>query len=173
MADDAKEDVRRCDSCQKHARIIWPPPTELKGISAPWLFFKWGIDILEPFKALPGQFRWLIVAVDYFTKWIEAEPLMTITAACIMRFFRHNIVSRFGIPAEIVTNNETQFMDQRFQTMMSDLDVSSTLPLSSIHNLTVRPRPPTKSSLMALKNRCKMRSLTGSNNYTVSYGGRK
>ncbi|KAK4283985.1 hypothetical protein QN277_000879 [Acacia crassicarpa] len=102
MMVDSKEAVKRCDSCQKHAKIIWPPPMELKG---------------------PRQFRWLIVAVDYFTKWIEAEPLTTITSARIRRFFRHNIVSRFGIPAKVVTDNGTQFMDKRFQDMMSDLDV--------------------------------------------------
>ena len=79
----------------------------MKGISALWPFYKWGLDILGPFKPDPGQLRWLIVAVDYFTKWIEANPLATITSAHVMKFFRHNIVSRFGIPAKIVTDNGT------------------------------------------------------------------
>ena len=66
MKQDAIEVARTCDSCQKHAKIIWPPSTELKGISAPWPFYKWGMDILGPFKPSLGQLRWLIVAVDYF-----------------------------------------------------------------------------------------------------------
>ena len=61
--------------------------------------------------------------MDYFTKWIEAEPLATITAVRVIRFFRHNIVSRFGIPAEIVTDNGNQFMDHRFQALMHNLDI--------------------------------------------------
>ena len=106
MKQDAMEVVKTCESCQKHARILWPPPTKLKNISAPWPFYKWGLDILGHFKPGPGQLRWLIVAIDYFTKWIEAEPLGTITAVRVIKFFRHNIASRFGIPAEIVTDNK-------------------------------------------------------------------
>jgi len=45
---------------------------------SPWPFAKWGMDVLGPFS--PGQVKFLIVAVDYFTKWIEAKPLTTITA---------------------------------------------------------------------------------------------
>ena len=107
MNHDAMEKAKTCDSCQKHARIIWPPPSELKGMPAPWPFFKWGMDILGPFRPAQGQCKWLIVVVDYFTKWIEAEPLATITSARVMKFFRHNIISRFGIPAEVVTDNGT------------------------------------------------------------------
>ncbi|KAI9128684.1 hypothetical protein K1719_000167 [Acacia pycnantha] len=81
MEADAKEFVRTCDSCQKHAKIIWSPPSDMEYISAPWPFYKWGMDLLGPFKPAPGQLRWLIVAVDYFTKWIKAEPLATITSA--------------------------------------------------------------------------------------------
>ncbi|XP_061345883.1 uncharacterized protein LOC133291613 [Gastrolobium bilobum] len=81
MEADSKEHVKRCDSCQKHARLILSPSKELKYISAPWPFFKWGMDLLGPFKAAEGQLKWLIVAVDYFTKWIEAELVITITSA--------------------------------------------------------------------------------------------
>ncbi|KAI9116835.1 hypothetical protein K1719_012201 [Acacia pycnantha] len=60
----------------------------------PWPFYKWGMDILGPFKTAPGQLRWLIVAVDYFTKWIEAEPLTTISSARVQRFVEVNIITR-------------------------------------------------------------------------------
>ncbi|MCI60209.1 gypsy retrotransposon integrase-like protein, partial [Trifolium medium] len=56
------------------------PPVELKTISSLWPFAWWGMDLLGPFPIAPGQNRYLIVAVDYFTKWIEAEPLASITA---------------------------------------------------------------------------------------------
>jgi len=47
---------------------------------SPWPFAKWGMDILDPFSPGKGQVKFLIVAVDYYTKWIEAKPLTTITA---------------------------------------------------------------------------------------------
>ncbi|KAI9074947.1 hypothetical protein K1719_043110 [Acacia pycnantha] len=92
--------------------------------STPWPFYKWGMDLLGPFKAAPEQLRWLIVAVDYFTKWIEDKPLTTITSARVRRFVRQNIFSHFGIPAEVVTDNGTQFTDRNFQGMMVDLGVT-------------------------------------------------
>ncbi|PNX60873.1 retrotransposon-related protein [Trifolium pratense] len=56
------------------------PPHELKSLSSPWPFAWWGMDILGPFTKGLHQNKFLIVAVDYFTKWVEAEPL------------RHNVV---------------------------------------------------------------------------------
>ncbi|XP_061344003.1 uncharacterized protein LOC133289978 [Gastrolobium bilobum] len=93
MEADAKEHVKKCEQCQKHALILRAPPEELQSITAPWPFFKWGMDLLGPFTAAEGQLKWLIVAVDYFTKWIEAEPLTTITSARIRRFFQRNLIS--------------------------------------------------------------------------------
>ncbi|XP_061361592.1 uncharacterized protein LOC133305392 [Gastrolobium bilobum] len=93
MEADAKEHVKRCAQCQKHALILRAPPEELQTITAPWPFFKRGMDLLGPFTAAEGQLKWLIVAVDYFTKWIEAEPLTTITSARIRRFFERNLIS--------------------------------------------------------------------------------
>ncbi|GKG27987.1 reverse transcriptase domain-containing protein [Tanacetum coccineum] len=46
---------------------------------SPWPFYKWGIDIVGPFPEGPGKVKFLIVAIDYFTKWIEAKPVATIT----------------------------------------------------------------------------------------------
>ncbi|XP_061351982.1 uncharacterized protein LOC133296954 [Gastrolobium bilobum] len=83
MTNDAKEHVQKCDQCQKHGRNLLAPPEELNLITAPWPFFKRGIDLLGPFAAAEGQLKWLVVAVDYFTKGIEAEPVATITLARI------------------------------------------------------------------------------------------
>lgn len=64
----------------------------------------------------PGGLRYCVVAVDYFFKWIEAEPLATIIANQIRKFVWKIIVCRFGCPRVIVADNETQFMDTGFQT---------------------------------------------------------
>ncbi|XP_061348347.1 uncharacterized protein LOC133293760 [Gastrolobium bilobum] len=57
MEADSKEHVKRCDSFQKHAKLILSSPEELKYISTPWPFFKWGMDFLGPFKAAEGQLK--------------------------------------------------------------------------------------------------------------------
>jgi hypothetical protein len=77
-------------------------------VVSPWPFFKWGVDILGPFSEARGQVKFLVVAVDYFTKWIEVEPVATITAERIKKFY-WKIICRFGLPAVFVTDNGTQF----------------------------------------------------------------
>ena len=58
----------------------------MQGIASPWPFAKWGMDILGPFPLGRGQTKFMIVAVDYFTKWIEAEALTKITAQQVQTF---------------------------------------------------------------------------------------
>lgn len=58
---------------------------------------KWGINLVEPLKKATGNKQCLIVAINYFSKWIEAEPLTKITAAAMKSFVWKNIICRFGI----------------------------------------------------------------------------
>ncbi|GJV85262.1 reverse transcriptase domain-containing protein [Tanacetum coccineum] len=61
-------------------RKLWRNPQhKLTPITSPWPFYKWGIDIAGPFSEGLGKVKFLIVAMDYFTKWIEAKPVATIT----------------------------------------------------------------------------------------------
>nr|KYP76728.1 hypothetical protein KK1_020981 [Cajanus cajan] len=55
------------------------------------------MDILDPFPLAKGQSKFLLVAIDYFTKWIEAEPLATITVGMVQKFLWKNIITRFGM----------------------------------------------------------------------------
>nr|GFC78255.1 reverse transcriptase domain-containing protein [Tanacetum cinerariifolium] len=64
---------------------------------APWPFYKWGIDIAGPFPEGPGKVKFLIVAMDYFTKLIEAKAVTTITGGQVKKFVWENIVCRFEI----------------------------------------------------------------------------
>ena len=111
---DCAEYVKKCDKCQRHSVIQRAPPETLSAIAAPWLFHKWGADILGPFPPARQQVRFLIVAVDYFTKWIEAEAVATITAARVKSFYWRNIICRFGVPYAIVSDNGAQFANSTF-----------------------------------------------------------
>ncbi|GJW23046.1 reverse transcriptase domain-containing protein [Tanacetum coccineum] len=76
---------------------------------------KWGIDSAGPFLERPGKVKILIVAIDYFTKWIEAKSVATITGNQIKKFVWDSIVCRFGLLGEIVLDNEKQFRDNLFK----------------------------------------------------------
>ncbi|RDX83996.1 hypothetical protein CR513_35022, partial [Mucuna pruriens] len=56
-----------------------PSTKEFQSITSPWSFSIWEMDILGPFPMAKGQVKFILVAVDYFTKWIKVEPLATIT----------------------------------------------------------------------------------------------
>lgn len=76
---DAFEYSKRCDKCQRYTIIPRVPPENLTIIVSPWPFAKWGINIIGPFyKTLEG-YKFTIVAIDHCTKWVEVEPLTSIT----------------------------------------------------------------------------------------------
>ena len=68
MLQDAKDYVKRCDKCQRFAPIIHMPANDLQPIMNPISFAQWGMDILGPFPQASGRRKFLIVAIDYFTK---------------------------------------------------------------------------------------------------------
>ncbi|GJW21094.1 reverse transcriptase domain-containing protein [Tanacetum coccineum] len=78
---DATNLIRECSSCQVHRPVPRNPQQKLTPITSLWPFYKWGIDIAGPFPEGPRKVKFLIVAIDYFTKWIEAKPVATITGA--------------------------------------------------------------------------------------------
>nr|KYP59095.1 Pol polyprotein [Cajanus cajan] len=81
------------------------------------------MDILNPFLMTKGQLKFLIVAVDLFTKWIEVEPLTTISEPNIQRFTWKNILTRFGIPYAIITDNGLYFTNKRFNKFLMNLNI--------------------------------------------------
>nr|GEU39349.1 reverse transcriptase domain-containing protein [Tanacetum cinerariifolium] len=83
---DAKKLIRKCNDCQVHCPVIRNQQQNLTPITSLWPFYKWGIDIARPFPEGPGKVKILIVAIDNFTKWIEAKPVATITKSQVMKF---------------------------------------------------------------------------------------
>ena len=79
MQEDAIQYVRRCDPCQHHASIQHQPAIKLTLLSSSWWFAQWRIDILGPFFLASVQHKFLFIAVDYFTKLVEVEPVAQIT----------------------------------------------------------------------------------------------
>ncbi|XP_014511562.1 uncharacterized protein LOC106770260 [Vigna radiata var. radiata] len=80
MEQDCATFVQKCISCQSHGHNLRIPPSELHEIISSWPFVQWGMDIAEPLPVGKAQCKYLLVAVDYFTKWIKAETLAIISA---------------------------------------------------------------------------------------------
>ena len=87
MLKDAQAYVKACDKCQRFSNFIRQSFEELTPITDPWPFAQWRLDIMGPFPTAVKQLKFLVVGIDYFTKWVEAEALATITEKNIRSFF--------------------------------------------------------------------------------------
>ena len=119
---DAAELVQKCESCQFFGKQTSRPAQALQTIPLSWPFSVWGLDILGPFPRAQGGYRFLFVAIDTCTKWIEAEPVENITAEAAKKFIR-SIVVHFGVPNRVITDNGSQFKSNAFQTLCEDLGI--------------------------------------------------
>ena len=109
MKEHAQALARTCEACQKHENLIHTPANELHPMLSPWPFATWGLDIVGPFTKATGSRRYLLVATDYFTKWVEAKALVCISAESVRKFLWEHIICRFGIPHSIISDNGAKF----------------------------------------------------------------
>ena len=122
---DATEYVRKCERCQKHAPLIHQLAGHLDPISSPWPFVQWALDILGPFPWVTGNRRFVLVAIDYFTKWVEAEAFANIRDLDFKKFMWKSIVTRFRVPDSLIFDNGLQFDNRVFREFYSDLRIKN------------------------------------------------
>ena len=72
-----------------------------------------------------GNKKYLLVGTDYFTKWVEAEPLANIRDVDTKRFIRKNILTRFGVPHVFILDNGLQFDSKMFRRYCSELGITN------------------------------------------------
>ena len=94
-------------------------------MTAPWPFAQWGLDIMGPFPTTIRQLKFLVVDIDYFTKWVEAKTLATITKKNVRNFVWKNIICRYGIPRVLVSDNGKQFDNDVFRDFCSQLGIKN------------------------------------------------
>jgi hypothetical protein len=90
-----------------------------------WPLQRWGIDIVGPLTTAQGNYKYAVVAVEYFIKWIEVNPLVNIAAAGLRRFFWQNIICRFGVPRKITVDNVKQFDCHIFKDFCHQMGVEA------------------------------------------------
>ena len=123
MQKEAQEYVKKCDQCQRFSPNIHQPRGVLNPLSSPWPFAWWGLDIVGPFPMVAGNKRWLLVGPDYFTKWVETEPLANIMDVDAKKFIQKNIVTRFRIPHTLISDNGLQFDNKAFRRYYCELGI--------------------------------------------------
>ncbi|RDX75098.1 Gypsy retrotransposon integrase-like protein 1, partial [Mucuna pruriens] len=100
--------IKKCDNCQHYADRHQAPPEQLHSVASPRPFYMWWVDILGLFLLALGQVKFLMVAVDYFIKWIEVEPVATISTKRVKRFYWKKIICRFGLPVVIQSSTSVE-----------------------------------------------------------------
>jgi ribonuclease HI len=122
---DATQYVKACDKCQRFANVPRVPLEEITPITLPWPFAQWGLDIMGPFPVGTKQAKFFVVAIDYFTKWVEVEPLATISEKNVKGFVWKAVICRFGIPRVLIFDNGKQFDSGPFRELCAQLNIKN------------------------------------------------
>jgi hypothetical protein len=121
--EDAKDIVRKCEACQRFASRPHAPAAELQTIPLSWPSAQWGLDMVGKLhKSWPGGHVYMLVAVDKFTKWLEAASVTTQDSTAAISFIK-SIVFCFGVPYSIITDNGTNFTSKEFKTYCEGLGI--------------------------------------------------
>ncbi|XP_049357065.1 uncharacterized protein LOC125821726 [Solanum verrucosum] len=98
--------VKKCHKYEVHRDLIRVPPHKLNAIGSPWPFVAQGIDVIGSIEPLASNgHRFILVAIDYFTKWVEATSCKSVTEKVGADFVRNNLICQFGLLDSIITNN--------------------------------------------------------------------
>ena len=108
METDCCQFVQTCSECQIH--LIHVPPLELHALTSPWPFSVWGIDIIGKIspKSSSGH-EFILVAIHYFTKWVEIASYARLTSPRVASFIRSHIIYRYRVPHELISNRRVHF----------------------------------------------------------------
>ncbi|GJT69003.1 reverse transcriptase domain-containing protein [Tanacetum coccineum] len=119
---DAYELIKSCDACQRQGKISQRDEMPQNAIQVCEIFDVWGIDFMGPFPSSRGN-KYILVAVDYLSKWVEAKALPTNDARVVVKFLK-SLFSRFGAPRAIISDRGTHFCNDKFDKVMSKYGVT-------------------------------------------------
>ncbi|GJY07341.1 reverse transcriptase domain-containing protein [Tanacetum coccineum] len=122
---DAYELIKSYDACQRQGKISQRDEMPQNAIQVCEIFDVWGIDFMGPFLSSRGN-KYILVAVDYLSKWVEAKALPTNDARVVVKFLK-SLFSRFGAPRAIISDRGTHFCNDKFEKVMLKYGVTHRL----------------------------------------------
>ncbi|GKD66931.1 reverse transcriptase domain-containing protein [Tanacetum coccineum] len=130
---DANDYVMRCDACHRSRKISSRSEMPQNNIHVCDVFDIWGLDFMGPFPNSKGN-KYILVAVYYVSKWVEAQDLPTNDARIVIRFFRR-LFSRFGVPKALISDRGMHFCNSQIEKALQKYRVT--------HNLSTAYHPQT------------------------------
>jgi hypothetical protein len=124
MIDDCIKYQKGCEACQQFGNIQSAPASIMNPIVKPWPFRGWGLDFIREIH--PGSskgHRFILVPMDYFTKWTDAVPLRNMTHRGVITFVQEHIIYRFGVPQTLTTDQGPSFMSHQFREFTESLKI--------------------------------------------------
>lgn len=123
MRKDVYNYVRTCTLCQqfKYDNSPSSSPMQIHTINEPWQTI--GIDIMGPFPVTARHKRFLLVVVDYFTRWVEIFPISSTTAPVVAEILLDQVFSRYGLPKYILSDNGPQFVSNIFRAFCTIMQI--------------------------------------------------
>ncbi|XP_073279540.1 uncharacterized protein [Primulina huaijiensis] len=116
--------AKGCQPCQKHGNIQRIPPDELHSVVTPWPFKGWAMDLIgKIYPASSKGHSFILVATDFFTKWVGAVPLKKAKQGDVIKFVKENIIHRFGIPESLTTVQGTMFTGSDTREFAADYGI--------------------------------------------------
>nr|GFA68834.1 reverse transcriptase domain-containing protein [Tanacetum cinerariifolium] len=125
---DAHEFVKNCDSCQRQGKISQRDEMPQNSIQICEIFDVWGIDFMGPFPSSRGN-KYILIAVDYLSKWVEAKALPTNDARVVCKFLK-SLFTRFGSPRATISDRGTHFCNDQFAKFMLKYRVTHHLSIA-------------------------------------------
>ncbi|GJX67904.1 reverse transcriptase domain-containing protein [Tanacetum coccineum] len=122
---DTHDLVTQCDTCQHQGKILQRDEMPQNSIQVCVIFDVWGIDFMGPFQSSRGK-KYILVAVDYLSKWVEAKALPTNDARVVCKFLK-SLFARFGTPRAIISDRGTHFCNDQFAKVMLKYGVTHRL----------------------------------------------
>jgi len=107
---DCVDYVWKCHKCQMYIDKINAPPLPLFNLTSPWPFIMWGIDVIGWINPkASNDHRFILVAIDYFTKWVEAGSFAHVTQKVVKKFIKGDLICRYGPLEKIIIDNAHNF----------------------------------------------------------------
>jgi hypothetical protein len=124
MLEDCFKYYKGCQACQRFGRVQIVPASAMNPIIKPWPFRGWGMDMIGKINPPSSKGHQFILAItDYFTKWVEAVPMKSVTSRDVINFVKEHVIHRFGIPQTITTDGGSVFISDEFKKFAADMGI--------------------------------------------------